>query len=80
MNLQRYDCFWDNVFFKAKKLKDGRFVKWNRKVQDAWDKQQPIELGEYYSCGRCNYTCYNDYEEYSYCPNCGQKIKHNDKV
>lgn len=64
--------------FKAKQLKDGRFVKWTKKVQEAWDKQQPMELGEYYACGRCEYTCYNDYEEdYEYCPRCGQKIKNN---
>lgn len=86
MELKRY-----NVMNSSENVNDcyeGDYIEWTLELQEAWDKQQEVEIIDQYitepfdnikvqelrgNCPRCHMFIFE--QEIKYCDNCGQKIK-----
>lgn len=79
MKLERFDVYadcknYDCWYVAEEKHEEGDCVRWTPDLQEAWDKQQEMELVNDDYCPVCEINV-NCYELSKYCSNCGQKIK-----
>lgn len=73
MELKRMNV--DSIFnTPLYEVHNGDYVYWTPELQEAWDKQQEMELVNDDYCPVCEINV-NCYELSKYCSNCGQKIK-----
>lgn len=91
MKLERLDIepmFRDSHETYEDKNEWGKYVYWTPELQEAWDKQQEMEIIEQYitepyddirvqelrgNCPKCHIFIFE--QEIKYCDNCGQRIK-----
>lgn len=75
MKLERYEIHFSDEYYEPYESDiNGDWVRWDEELQEAWDKQQEMELVNDDYCPVCEINV-NCYELSKYCSNCGQKIK-----
>lgn len=78
MELKRMNV--DSIFnTNLYEVYNGKYVEWTPELQEAWDKQQEVNViyngyGVKF-CGKCDGTIWQNKDESKYCFRCGNKLK-----